>query len=309
MIKPVEKLVQISSQRLESEKNFFRLETADGRCLLADRLMSDVDEWCEKAFDDGPRNHLGASIIGHECARHLWFTWRWIKHKVHVGRMQRLFQDGHWYEERFIEMLRGIGCKITQVSEDGKQQRIYAVDGHAGGSCDGTSELPERYGDLVKQYGPFLLECKTINTKGFSEFHDVKESKPEHFAQMCVYGLKLGIRYAIYFIVNKNDSDVKIEVVELDWNHAQRMLDKAQFIIYSPIAPPRLSDNPSDYRCKMCDHWSVCHQKAEPDVNCRSCRHSEAIENKQWRCRRWSAIIPSNEAMLAGCEGWERLQF
>ena len=124
MIKPVEKLVQITPAP-EHESSHYRLETADGRCTLADRLMSDINEWCEKAFDDGPREHLGASVIGSECNRHLWLSWRWIKHKIHHGRMQRLWQDGHWYEERFIEMLRGIGCRVEQVGEDGKQQRIY----------------------------------------------------------------------------------------------------------------------------------------------------------------------------------------
>jgi hypothetical protein len=227
MIEPITKLIQIAPVPQEQQTQF-HLETADGRMQLAERIQADIDEWCRQAFDDGPRTHLGASIIGSECDRETWYTFRWFKHKLHSARMLRLFQDGHWYEERFIEMLRGVGLTVTQVSDTGEQQRIVAVHGHFGGSCDGSAELPERFGELVKQYGPFLLEFKTINDKGFSSFHDVKESKPQHWAQMCTYGVKLGLRYAIYLIVNKNDSDMYIEVVELDWIHGQHMIDKGE---------------------------------------------------------------------------------
>jgi hypothetical protein len=308
MIQPITKQVTISDPP-ESHKDLFVLETADGRHSLAERLMIDIDEWCKQAFDDGPRSHLGASIIGRPCDRDIWYTWRWFKRENFGARMLRLFQDGHWYEERFIEMLRGIGLTVEQVADDGSQQRIVFCGGHGhgGGSCDGTATLPKRYGEMVAKYGPFLLEFKTINTGGFRSFHDVKESKPEHWGQMCTYGVKMGIRYALYFIVNKNDADMYIEVVELDWNHGNMLIQKGEWIIFSPVPPPRLSDNPSDYRCKMCHYHGVCHLKVQADVNCRSCRYAEALPNKEWRCNRWSAIIPSKEAMIAACEAYEVL--
>lgn len=270
---------------------------------LAEQLQKDIDEWCSKAFDDGPRSHLGASIIGRECERHLWYTWRWIKHKIFSGRMQRLFQDGHWYEDRIIEILRGIGCTVSQVGEDGNQHRIYAVQGHFGGSSDGKVTLPARYG----QFPVFLTEFKTINANGFVKFHDVKNDKSEHWDQMCVYGVRLVIQYAIYFLVGKNDADLIIEVVELDWEHGERLISKGQRIIYMQEPPPRITNNPSDYRCKQCDHHGVCFMGVVPDVNCRSCRHSSPIDNKAWTCRRWNATIPSKQAMLEACPGYERL--
>jgi hypothetical protein len=302
MIQPVTKLVQITPVSPQ-EAAQFDLSTADGRFQIADRLLRDINEWCKKAFDDGPRTHLGASIIAAECDRHIWYSWRWFKHKIFSGTMQRLFQDGHWYEERFIEMLRGIGCTVTQVDDDGGQIRIYDVQGHFGGSTDGSTFLPPSYNLPVN----FLLEFKTANDKWFTKFHDVAESKPQHWGQMCVYGYKRGIKYGIYFIVNKNDSDLKIEVVELDWAYAKQLIDKGEWIIYSPVPPAKLSDNPSDWRCKMCDHHSVCHMGVEPDVNCRTCRHSSAIDNKQWKCNRWNILIPGQVEALSACTGYERL--
>lgn len=306
MIEPITKLVTISDPP-ESQKGFFVLETADGRHQLAERILADIDVWCREVFDDGPRSHLGASIIGSECDRHLWYTWRWFKHEKFNGRMLRLFQDGHWYEERFVEMLRGIGFTVAQVTDNGEQRRIYAVEGHFGGSCDGTATMPQRYGEMVSKYAPFLLEFKTINTAGFTKFHDVKESKPQHWAQMCTYGVKLGIRYCLYFLVNKNDADLHIEVVELDWDHGNRLISKGEWIIRSTVPPPRLSDNPSDYRCKMCNHHSVCHMRILPDVNCRSCLNSIPVSNAQWYCNVWQSVIPSKEAMIQGCQAYKVL--
>lgn len=297
MIQPITKLVTIAPPT-DHQRSLFQLDTADGRWLLAERLQNDIETWCKQAFDDGPRTHLGASVIGAECDRQTWYSWRWFKHKLFSGRMQRLFQDGHWYEERFIEMLRGIGCNVSQVNEAGEQHRIYACEGHFGGSTDGGMMLPPSYGLNF----PFLAEFKTINDKNFAKVHDVQNDKPQHWGQMCVYGVKLGLRFAVYFLVNKNDASLKIEVVELDWNHGNMLIQKGQWIITSPVPPPRISDNPSDWRCKMCDYHALCQLKTvQPDVNCRTCKHSQAIDNKEWRCNLWQQVIPSKEAMLAGC--------
>jgi hypothetical protein len=305
MIEPVTKLVTISAPPA-LELSQLRLDTADGRFQLGDRLQKDIDDWCAQAFDGGPRSHLGASIIAGECERHVWYTWRWVKHKIFTGRMQRLFQDGHWYEERFIQMLTGIGCSISQVTEDGAQHRIYAVQGHFGGSLDGMMKLPERYGPAVQT--TFLSEFKTANHKLFTQLTHLEEDKEQHWGQMCVYAVKKQIRYGIYFVVNKNDGDLKVFVVELDWELGQRLIDKGARIISSPTAPPRITNNPSDYRCKMCDHHGVCMLGQPKDKNCRSCRHASPIDEKQWHCAKWNATIPSKEALLAGCDAHEHIE-
>jgi len=301
MIQPITKLVQITPPTADALRSF-NLTDKSGMFALRDQLESDIDEWCRKAFDDGPRSHLGASLIGADCDRHIWYSWRWFKHKIFPGRMQRLFQDGHWYEDRIIEMLRGIGCTYTQVTEDGQQQTISAVDGHFGGSTDGLMLLPERYGMGAI---PFLGEFKTANDKSFSKFHDVEFSKPQHWAQTSVYGFKNGLRYGFYFVVNKNDADMKIELLQLDWALAERLINKADWIIHSLVPPPKISANPSYFACKFCDHHKVCQLGEAPDVNCRTCKHSEPIADKQWRCNRWNIAIPNKKAMLAGCTGHE----
>jgi hypothetical protein len=308
VINPALKLVQIAPATDNDRRTIADLTSADARTHLATMIRERVDQWCREVFDDGPRSHLGASLIPSECDRHIWYSFYWIKHKIFSGQMQRLFQRGHLEEERVIQYLRGIGCTVEQVATDTNEQRkIYAVSGHFGGSTDGGMQLPPDFG--LGAY-TFLLEIKTANDKEFGKMHSMEKSKPEHYKQASVYGYKLGLQYCLYFFVGKNDDDLHIEIVKLDWELAERMITRAQYIIYSKLPPPRISNNASFWVCKMCDHHGVCQLGKPIDRNCRSCYYSQPMTegDKQWWCNGWGCVIPSKEAALQGCPGWTARQ-
>lgn len=302
MLKPI-KLVPLSAPS-KSEREGFNLETVAGRDALAARIETDIDEWCQVQYDDGPRSHLGASIIGHECERFIWFGFRWMYREVFSGRMQRLFQRGHLEEERIIEWLTGIGFTIKQVNVDGHQFRIAFAAGHGGGSSDGIGELPARYGN----FAPILLEFKTQKDKKFGilQGSGVQKEKPMHYIQASVYGRRLGLQYCLYIAVNKENDDLNVELIELDWSLADAETTKAEKIINSKFPPPRISDNASFWTCKMCPANPICHMAAPVVKNCRSCINAEPLEGKQWRCNKWLAVIPEAE-IPKGCEAWSQL--
>jgi len=92
---------------------------------VSKRILEDIDEWCITTYDGGHRTHLGASLIGDECKRKLWYVFRWVKHDkmekegntpaenvANAGRLYRLFNRGHREEDRFIEWLEGIGVQV-----------------------------------------------------------------------------------------------------------------------------------------------------------------------------------------------------
>lgn len=303
MIYKEDKLIQISPVKLIDQ---FDLNTVAGRDSVVDQIESDIEEYCRQAYDDGPRKHLGASIIGNACERYSWFVFRWAKRELFSGRMQRLFRRGHLEEERIIEYLRGIGCEVVQVDDDGKQIRINGVQGHFGGSCDGNLALPERYGlGDVK----ILVEFKTSNSKKFSPIKNqgVIKAKPQHWIQSCVYGYKLNINYLLYVCANKDDDDLAIELLELDHELGKMHEEKAEKIINSYYPPPRLSNDPSYFECKYCPFNGICHLDAPLDRNCRSCRYAQPIENGAWKCHVHNAIIPI-EFIAQGCEQWKEIE-
>jgi hypothetical protein len=290
----------------QDEKSSFTLDTVAGRDSLAERIEKDIDLWCQKQYDDGPRSHLGASIIGHECERYLWFAFHWMFYEVFSGRMQRLFQRGHLEEDRVIEWLRGIGfiIKQTEVFED-SQQRIVFAEGHGGGSLDGTVQFPERYG----KFEPILLEIKTQKDKKFNllQGSGVQKEKPMHYIQASTYGRQRGLRYCLYIAVNKEDDDLDIEVIELDWSLAEAHIARAEKIIDSRFAPPRMvGARPEFFKCKFCPALNICFFSAPVTKNCRSCFNSRAVSDGQWHCGLYNSIIPK-EYITQGCEAWQPL--
>lgn len=86
---------------------------------IAARILSEIDSYCEREYNDGHRKHLGASLIGRSCKRYLWYVFRWCRQPAFTGRQQRLFNRGHREEARFIEWLEGIGFKLWFENREG----------------------------------------------------------------------------------------------------------------------------------------------------------------------------------------------
>lgn len=313
MIETSGKLNELNEKSIQ-ENQTVDLSNAGVRKQISDRIKADIDNFCSDFYDDGPRSHLGASQIGHPCDRNLWFLFRWIAHKKHTGRMQRLFQRGHLEEERFAEYFRGIGCKVQQFMEGeeegntidkGKRQiRISGCNGHFGGSLDYIITLPEHYGigNVL-----FLGEGKTSGTGSkFTELlkKGVSYSKPQHFAQKSIYGYKLGLQYGIYICANKNDDDLHIELVKLDWNLGAKLEAKADSIINATSPPPKLSQSPAFQDCSWCDFKEQCHNGKPIDRNCRSCKEAKPVDNAEWMCLNCSQIIPK-DFLKTGCNNWK----
>lgn len=292
---------------------------------ISAKIAYDINDYAMRAYYDAHRWHLGASLIGHECSRYLWYTFRWCGRDVGSGeteadraknlaRMQRLYNRGHREEDRYVEYLRGIGAEVwthdTSQPPDEKgeypQFRISLLNGHYGGSADGVIRLPPRY-----QIDEALLgEFKTNGTgQGFTKLVEkgVALQKPQHFVQMSTYGRYLGLRYGAYFNTNKNDDDMHVEVVKLNWPMADQMTHKAERIITSQEPPPRISETPTYFKCGYCPMKPVCHEGALPERNCRSCRHAtpsgDPATPASWYCDVHNAIIP-REYVPVGCPSY-----
>lgn len=235
--------------------------------------------------DEAPhRPHLGASIVGRECARQIWFNFRWFSVPPTSARMIRLFNRGHLEEPRLIALLLTIGCQVWQQDANGRQFRISDHGGHYSGSGDGVIYgCPDVPGEYV------LLEAKTHKGTSFSELLKlgVKKAKPEHFAQMQTYMVKMRLRLALYLAVNKDTDDIHAELVECVPEVGNYYSARALSIITSPTPPPRLPNaSPGFKACKMCSFRLSCFgAQANTATNCRTCVHSRPdTVNGGWRC-------------------------
>jgi hypothetical protein len=221
---------------------------------------------------------MGASQVGHPCARWLWLSFRWAVAPKHPGRILRLFRRGHREEETVVADLEAIGIKITR-----RQERI-AFGSHVSGSIDGVAigvpEAPKT---------EHLLEIKTHSAKSFADLkkHGVEKSKPQHWVQMQVYMLGLGLERALYVAVCKDTDEVHTERIHFDAEAAMAAVDRAMKVAVADRMPPPISTDPAWHECAYCPAREFCHAKHMTDqVNCRTCVHSTAKPDNTWRCER-----------------------
>ena len=238
----------------------------------------------------GSRSHLGASLIGRQCARALWYSFRWYAPSHFDGRMMRLFNRGHLEEMRFIALLKMIGCEVWCEGEDHKQLRITYGVGHFGGSLDAVIRgCPDLLPGEVA-----LSEFKTHSDASFTklEKQGVADAKFEHWVQMQVYMHFFSLKYALYLAANKNNDALYGEIVHYSKEQAERYVARGLSIVGSSEPPSKISNTPGWWQCKSCDFRQVCHFKEKPEVTCRSCEHSQPGDVAgQWICRQCPALL------------------
>lgn len=282
-------------------------------------MVSDIYSHYERTAKDWRRPHLGASLMGHECRRFLWFSFRWTLAPSFPGRVLRLFDTGNLEEGRLVKDLRNAGIEV--YDRDGSEQFHVTISPHSGGSLDGIgrgfAESPNKW---------HVLEFKTHNQKSFDILNTqgVQKAKPLHFVQMQIYMLKMSQLYpgqfdrAFYFAVNKNTDEIYAERVKLDHMEAQRHVGKALSVIESNTPAPRAYDDPRAPDCIFCPYHGLCFtidnkngsewreiegkwqftpfSRDRLERNCRTCLHSTPGDTGVWTCER--GIVADNKT---GC--------
>jgi len=248
--------------------------------------------------DDHPfRAHLGASLIGKDCPRELWYSFRWTEKVRHQGRLLRLFNRGHLEEARFIALLQLIGCEVWSQNINGTQFRILYHKDHFGGSCDCVARgIPD------DPTTPILCEFKTHSDKSYNKVakEGVRSAKFEHYVQMQMYMGGLKLTRALYLAVNKDNDAIYPELVDFDEEQFNKYLTRAEYVIFSVIPPKKVSESPGWFACKFCDFRNQCHANAAPNRNCRTCTSSVVESDGKWICSKHSKELDKQE-QLAGC--------
>lgn len=275
------------------------------RGLLKEALMELSDPYRSNEPSDGFRNHMGASGIGEECARKIFFSFRWALPSNLQGRIVRLFNRGHLEEGRVVALLRMIGVTIHHFDKNGKQYRVSGHGGHFGGSGDGVGigipDAPDEY---------LLLEFKTISQKYFTELskNGIMSYDIKHYVQMQIYMKKMGLKKALYISVNKNTDEIHAEIVELSEAYAEAYEERAGEIIFhknKEDLPKRISSSPAWYKCKWCEYKAVCFKGLPPAINCRTCSNSIINQNGTWSCSVHKVTL-DEIAQREGCGDYQR---
>lgn len=206
------------------------------------------------------RQHLGASIIGNECSRKIWYSFRFCS-TVELSLEQKIiFAIGKTVEEVIVKELG-----ITDT------QRPVFVAEHFGGSIDG------------------ILDGKIVEIKTHAKFNG--QIPTGHIAQMQVYMGGLGIKKAIYIAWDKSANKLHQIEVEFDEERFANLCAKASMIIDSEFPPQKFES----HKCNMCEFRPLCFEHKLPPVNCRTCKMSSVSSGTVWRCEKLEKQIPDNK--------------
>jgi hypothetical protein len=73
------------------------------------------------------------------------------------------------------------------------------------------------------------------------------------------------------------------------------LISKAENVVFSALPPEKLADDPSDWRCKFCSYFAVCHGCKIPEVSCRTCSHVTPERDGTWSCAKGKPAVTCDD--------------
>jgi hypothetical protein len=231
------------------------------RANLSERpLNMQLNELIEKAEPPGKnyRQYLGASSIGAECLRKVQYDW--MCDPVFPARIRDIFARGRFFEDVTRQHLIAAGFEFAPDKELEFQAADGLFRGHADGIITAGPELPA----LIY---PCIWEHKCVKAKGWREIerNGLTGLYETYAAQIALYQAYLDrTNPALFSCVNADTAERLHFTVPFDALLAQATSDRAVAVIEATRAGellPRVTEDPSDWRCRMCSHRDRCWQQ------------------------------------------------
>ncbi len=202
----------------------------------------------QEHVEDEVRNYIGASSIGSDCLRQIWYQFKGYKSEGVPAKTRRTWAIGKHLEGLVIEWLLAAGMPLGVTNIYYKAHEMPYFQGH----FDGI---------LLLKDGNAILEIKTAKDASFKLFvkKGVKKWNPQYYAQIQSYMGMSNINSTYILVLNKDNSDLSDELVTFDPVYYEKLKDKARMIFEATIEPPRINGSPLWFQCKLCKFNKVCH--------------------------------------------------
>lgn len=253
-----------------------------------------INRWYED--NEKPRDsaRIGASSIGEECERSIWYSFRWASPLENFdGRKLRLFNTGHREESRMLDDLRNIGVHVQAENPMTGQQWEETISGVIVSKLDGKA-----IGVPGAEKVVHAVEIKTMSGKNFQEWRrkGLEKFSPKYWAQVHTGHEAHGLSRTLFMAKNKDTDEIETERVKYDPLISARLVAKGERIAFSD-RPPVKSEG---FSCRWCKHEKICRYDAFARTNCRTCLHVSIERDGQWRCTSTGATLTLDQQQ-AGC--------
>lgn len=216
------------------------------------------------------RSYIGASAIGHECSRKIWFSINhdWLEQHYKIiykpisFKNMAAIEDGHRTEDIVAGWLR----KVPQVTlythkDDGSQ---FGFDwgfmrGHYDGVITGLLQAPQT---------PHIWENKCVNDKKFNDLkklisqygekNALKEWDYQYYAQAVVYMYAEDLPRHYMTVASSGGRDIVSVRTNEDKKTAEALIEKAKRI-KKATQPPEKIGGKDYFVCKWCEFYDVCY--------------------------------------------------
>jgi len=204
------------------------------------------------------RDYLGASYIGDECPRKVWYSYNnfYRKPTEHIYAIE----DGYRTEELLAERLNAVEG-VTLVTKDENGEQFSFTDGNFSGHYDGKI-----VGLLQAPKTKHIWEAKCTNK--FNEFLKVKSKFPDKkvlqnwneifYVQAQIYMHYSGYTRHYLTVASAGGRDIASCRTEYHRDVALRYIDRAKKIIAAKSEPERAYNSETFFKCRWCDFAKEC---------------------------------------------------
>ncbi len=212
--------------------------------------LSKKIEKIQSRDDRKTRDYIGASTIGSDCLRQIWYEFKGFQATEVPTKMRRTWIVGKVLENTILDWLVEAGLKVQRTWDDLIANDMPYFKGH----------LDSVWMKDGKAFA--ILEVKTAKDASFLIFvkKGLKSWQPQYYAQIQTYMGMSGIHRAYIIVFNKDTSDISDELVLFDEAFYNKLQEKASMIANAHAAPPKINGSPLWYQCKMCKFNKVCHK-------------------------------------------------
>lgn len=212
-------------------------------------MLSKMIDEKQSRDDSQTRDYIGASAIGSDCLRQIWYEYKGFEAQSVPTKMKRTWEIGKNLEGLILKWLSNTGIDVLTSWYDLESEGMPFFRGHIDSLW-------------MKDDKPFaIIEIKTAKDSSFNIFvkKGLKLWNQQYYAQIQSYMGMSGIHTAYILVLNKDSSELSDEEVLFDERFYQELRRKAYVIAHAEIEPPRVNGSPLWFQCKMCKFNKVCH--------------------------------------------------
>ena len=197
------------------------------------------------------RNYIGASSIGSECLRKVWYEYRGVEGAPVSNKLQRTFNVGKRLETLVTDALIDSGLELILPADVNHFLKYFDEDlPYFQGHCDAIWKDEEA-----------VIEVKTARDSSFKIFINkgLEKWSQSYYSQVQAYMGMSGMKTGYVICLNKDTSELHDEQVEFNQDYYDCL--KARAVLVHDTEEPlnRVNSSPFYIACRSCKFRDVCH--------------------------------------------------